>query len=111
MNQGWQPMESSIPNKQGTLRTDGNVLWPYQLSGHLPNDDEYHICPRNSGTVANGIYGRHGHTHSETRRRNNTTTRRTTPHVCQLRSSKTTRTQPLPQTRKVYIRIATNRIP
>src|SRR5579863_5567344 len=104
-------MESSIFDKQRTIRTNGDVLWPNQLPGYLPNHDKHYICPRNSRTMANDIHGQHGYTHPKTRRGNGTTTHRTTPYICPTNPRKTSRTQPLPQTREMYFQTTPNRIP
>src|SRR5579863_7840019 len=111
MNQRWRPMESGVSNKRRIVRTNGNVLWPNQLSSYLPNYDEYHICPGNSGTMANSIHGRHGHTYTETGRRNRTATHRTTSHIRPTYPRKTSRAQSLPQTRKMHFQTTPNRIP
>src|SRR5579863_1151008 len=101
-------MEGSLLNKRGTFRTNGDVLRSHQLPSHLPNDDEHYIRPGNSRTMANHIHGRHGYTYSKTGRRDRATTPRTTPYICSTHPRKITRTQSLPQTRKMHLQAATN---
>src|SRR5579863_5367842 len=104
-------MESGLPNKRRTFRTNDNVLRTHQLSSHFPNHDEHYIRPRNSRTMANHLHGRHGHTYPKIRKRNRTTAPRTPPRIRPTHPRKTTGTQPFPQTGKVYLQTTPNRIP
>src|SRR5579863_3205459 len=91
-NQGWRSTESGLFNKQGTFRTNGDVLWSYQLPSHIPNNDEHYIRPRNSRAMVNGVHGRYGYTHSEARRRDRTTTHRMPSHIRSTHPYEATRT-------------------
>src|SRR5579863_7270927 len=97
-------MESRVPNERRVIRTHGDVLRLDQLPSNLPNHDEHHIRPRNSGTMVNGVHGRYGDTHSKARRRNRRTTHRTTSYMCQENPLKTPGTQPFPSTREMHLR-------
>src|SRR5579863_1409605 len=61
--------------------------------------------------MVNHIHGRYGHTHSKAGKGIRTTTPRTTSHIRPTHPRKTTRTQPLPQTREMHLRTTSNRIP
>ena len=36
-------MEGRLPHAGRAIRADSYVLWTDKLTGHLPNDDEYHL--------------------------------------------------------------------
>ena len=73
-NQGGRRMESCLPNPRRTIRTNGNVLWTYELARHLPNDDEHHLPHQSRSGMAIHIHGRHRNPYQTRKRRNGTTT-------------------------------------
>ena len=54
-NQRWRPVEGRIYHKSRIVRTDGHVLWVNKFSGHLPDNDEYHLCRRNGPRMAHNL--------------------------------------------------------
>ena len=54
-------MESCLLNPQRSIWTNSNVLQPHQLSGNLPNDDEYYLPHQGRSRLAVSIHGWYCH--------------------------------------------------
>ena len=52
-------MEGSIHHEQRTLQTESDVLQSYQLTSHLPNNDEHDFRTGITGRMAYDLHGRH----------------------------------------------------
>ena len=52
-------MEGLLRDTPGTLQAHGNVLWPHQLPGNLPSDDEHDLSRSNHRKENHGLYGQH----------------------------------------------------
>ena len=57
MHQRRRRMESGIYHQPRPIRTQSHVLQSYQLSSHIPNNDERHICGRTTQKLANNLHG------------------------------------------------------
>ena len=97
MHQGRRSMEGGIYHKQGTIRTNSNVLWTHQFAGNLPNHDEYDLSRPHHKWKYDGIYGWYGHPHGTKRKRNRRGAHSTTPTNCKLSTHQTRWTRPIPQ--------------
>src|SRR5580693_9791681 len=103
-------MEGGLYHQRRTVRADHHVLRSHEFPSHVPDNDELDILGRNSRTMDDNLYGRHGNTHQAARERNRTTTH-TPPQILRLPSPrKTARKQPLPQTGEMYFRATIHRI-
>ena len=103
---GWW-MESGIPNTPRPLQTPHNVLWPHKLAHYIPSNDEQNLQNGSGPRMAISIHGWHCHSHKTTQWRNGTTTQTTNSSG----TWKARRTWPIPQTRKMQVLKARNRVP
>src|SRR5712671_5540313 len=96
-------MEGSLHHQRRTIRTNGHVLWPNELPGHLPNDDERYLPRRDTRRVAHRLHGRYADHH---RRQPSLSSKLRPPSPLQagpLRS--------VPQTQKMCLRTETYQVP
>ena len=56
-SQEGRQVESHLPNKSGPLWTSGHILWPHQLSSHLPNHDEWHLQRPHQWRLCGDLHG------------------------------------------------------
>src|SRR6266446_6101354 len=110
-NQGGRRMESRLPDPRRTVRTDSNVLWTYELSRNVPNDDEHHIPHRSRSRMAVRIHGRYCNPHQTRKWRNRPTTPRTTPALYSSHASQTRTERFISETRKMRLQTKRNRLP
>jgi len=75
-------MESCVPHSQRTIRTNCHVLWPYQLSCHISNDDEYNILIRHSKRGYISLHGQYHNPYKEMDQWNTWATFGTAPKTC-----------------------------
>jgi hypothetical protein len=94
-------MEGHLPYTRGTIQTNSHVLWAYQLTVHLSNNNEYHIPKRSLTGMAFGLYERHRYPHKETTKQNRRTTPTKAPTAHPPSLGQIGRTQFVPQTREV----------
>src|SRR6266852_7080044 len=59
MNQGGRRVEGGIPYQEGTVRANGDVLRPDELSGNLPSLHERDIQGPHPGGGRKSLHGRH----------------------------------------------------
>src|SRR6266403_2409794 len=104
-------MESRLPDPRRTIRTDSDVLWTYELSRNIPDDDEHHIPYRSRSRVVVRIHGRHCNPHETRKQRNRPTTPRTTPTLHSSHASQTRTERLVPKTQKMRLRTKRNRLP
>jgi len=97
-------MESSIYYKRRIIRTNSNVLRTHQLTGDLPNDDEYNLPRSHHKWKYDSIHGRYGHPYNTKGKRNRGRTHSTTLANCEPSTRQTRRTQPIPQPQEMRLR-------
>ena len=96
-------MESSIHHQPRIIRTKSDVFWPYQLSGHLLNHNERHLCPETQGRLDHNIHGQHFDSYGPKQKE--------AQDLGALNPSEVKRERSIPKIRKVPIRTKVNRIP
>src|ERR1700678_1858126 len=103
-------MEGGLPHQRRAVRADRHVFWPHELTGYLPDDDEYHLPKRGRTRMAIGLHGRYRHPHQTKERRNGAATPTKAHGLHALRSRQTRTERPIPKTRKMRLCKRRNRL-
>ncbi|SRR6266851_2810069 len=110
-DQRWGPVESSVHYQRRVIQTNGHVLRTYQLTGYIPNHDEYNLPRSHSQREHDCLYGQYGNshcvmTHRIRKRPYNPTSKHSKPGT-----PKAKQPQPIPQPRQMQLRTPLYQLP